>query len=131
MGVRESARQSAQLGSDGKAAQPVPTPPVPQANAAATGSSGTTTARLTSLRGKALLGCCAGNKHTVLFSASAVYVCGENLGQLGLPQADRVVTVPRYVVHQPSPAQKKCGLRIRVLMASGGGPRDGAGVRVT
>lgn len=59
------------------------------------GGSGAPVTRLVGLRSKGLIGCAAGNKHSVVFSATDVFTFGTNIGQLGHPRTEAVVTVPR------------------------------------
>jgi hypothetical protein len=110
--------QHAQLGSDGdrpKQGGPTASPPHPASTPGATtttmpaiaavastpshGAVGWPLTRLISLKGRALRGCAAGARHTVVYAAAGVYAWGEHGGQLGaLPAgSDRLVHIPRCV----------------------------------
>ena len=97
--------QAGQLGVD----------PLGPAQVAAAGTGAIT--RLVSLKGRGLVGCCAGNRHTVLFSPNAVYTFGENAGQLGQPASERIIASPRYAPVRAMGRRRTCLRESRSLTA--------------
>lgn len=43
------------------------------------------------------LGVCAGRCHAVLWNKHAIYTWGSNLGQLGHPEKDKIISAPKRV----------------------------------